>query len=187
MICTGAIKFWGFWNLSSFYLCFLSEIQIFIVVYNFSQFAFEGWSRQLCFIIQTWSHQAPKYDLHKLLQIKTKKAFIRNEKDRCDQHCRNIHQVYERSEKRWCVTFFRERNLWLEVLEVKNVRLFFWKTLTWDAIQRDCMVLRVVHSFLFTFTDFSSLYWFGCFFVVATICVNHVWTMEFPVSVCQNG
>ena len=156
MICTGAIKFWGFWNLSSFYLCFLSEIQIFIVEYNFSQFAFEGWSRQLCFIIQTWSHQAPKYDLHKLLQIKTKKAFIRNEKDRCDQHCRNIHQVYERSEKRWCVTFFRERNLWLEVLEVKNVRLFFWKTLTWDAIQRDCMVLRVVHSFRFytTFTDF---------------------------------
>ena len=50
-------------------------------------------------------------------------------------------------------------------LEVKNVRLFFWKTLTWDAIQRGCRVLGVVHSFFFysTFTDFSSLHWFGCF------------------------
>ena len=45
-------------------------------MYNFSQFAFEGWSRQLCFIIQTWSHQAPKYDLHKLLQTKTKISTI---------------------------------------------------------------------------------------------------------------
>ena len=155
MICTGTIKFWGFWNLSSFYLCFLSEIQIFILVYNFSQFAFEGWSRQLCFIIQTWSHQAPKYDLHKLLHTKTKKAFIQIEKDRCDQQCRN--KQFMKEVKRggvWHV-WGKETCDW-RFLEVKNVRLFFWKTLTWDAIQRDCMVLRVVHSFRFytTFTDF---------------------------------
>ena len=66
---------------------------------------------------------------------------------------------------------------------------FFLKTLTWGAIQRGCKVLRVVHSFLFysIFTDFSLFILIWLLFVVATICVSHVWTMEFPVFVCQNG
>ena len=66
---------------------------------------------------------------------------------------------------------------------------FFLKTLTWGAIQRGCKVLRVVHSFLFcsTFTDFFLFILIWLLFVVATICVSHVWTMEFPVSVCQNS
>ena len=66
---------------------------------------------------------------------------------------------------------------------------FFLKTLTWGAIQRGCKVLRVVHSFLFysIFTDFPLFILIWLLFVVATICVRHVWTMEFPVSVCQNS
>ena len=88
------------------------------------------------------------------------------------------------------MTCLRERNLWLEVFRSKIVwDEFFLKTLTWGAIQRGCKVLRVVHSFLFysIFTDFSLFILIWLLFVVATICVSHVWTMEFPVSVCQNG
>ena len=69
------------------------------------------------------------------------------------------------------------------------MRWVFLKTLTWGAIQRGCKVLRVVHSFLFysIFTDFSLFILIWLLFVVATICVSHVWTMESPVSVCQNS